>query len=252
MAGDGPTVSASSSMDFSDSDEADSLPADPVELCRHYGDGFYESGVQYWSAQEPTVSGMLGGLDWTSGPDIAFSKTILERYIRDHHLNTNSCADVACGIGRISTLLLSKYFKRIDLVDPVERFVLQAAAELTALGIDARPHACGAQDWHFEDSFDCFWLQWVLMFLTEDDCLALLRRCKEHLNPNGMIVVKENTILSPKRQDALWWEIDHSFARTLQHICDLCVEAGLRIDFSEQQPDWNPELLPVYCLVLKI
>jgi protein N-terminal methyltransferase len=238
-------------MDFFDPEEGDPLTMDPTEAVRLHGDHFYLTGVQYWNTQEPNASGMLGGFEWTSVPDITFSKVILERYIREHHLNTNSCADVACGIGRISTLLLSKYFKRIDLVDPVEKFVSQAATELTALGIDARPHVCGAQDWYFEENFDCFWLQWVLMFLTDDDCLALLQRCKEHLNPNGMIVVKENTMLSPNREDALWWAEDHSFARTLQHICDLCVQAGLRIDFSEQQPNWDPGLIPVYCLVLK-
>jgi trans-aconitate methyltransferase len=128
---------------------------------------------------------------------------ILERYIHGHHLNANSSGDVVCGIGRISTFLLSNYFKRIDLVDPVEKFVFQAATELTALGIDARPHACGAQNWYFEDNFDCFWLKCVLMFLTDEDCFALLQRCKEHLNSNGMIIVKENTMLSPNRKDVL-------------------------------------------------
>jgi protein N-terminal methyltransferase len=128
---------------------------------------------------------------------------------------------------------------------------LSISAIPASLGVDARNHACGAQDWQFDENFNCFWLQWVLMFLTDSDCLALLRRCRAHLNPNGIIVVKESTVISANREDALFWCEDHSFSRTLTHLCDLCTEAGLQIDFCEPQPDWDAELIPVHCLVLK-
>jgi protein N-terminal methyltransferase len=226
---------------------------DPAEVFRHYGQGreFYSPGLEYWARQEATLHGMLDGRLNTSPPDIAFSKVILDKYVTGHSLGTTACVDVACGIGRISSLLLSKYFRRIDLVEPVAEFAAKAEADLRRAGIDARKHVCGAQDWHCDDDFDCFWLQWTLMFLTDDDCVALLRRCAAHLRPNGIIVVKENVVLSREKADALWWELDHSFSRALGHVCDLCVAAGLRIDFSEQQPDWDEELLPVQCLVLK-
>jgi protein N-terminal methyltransferase len=224
---------------------------EPAKVFEECGSSFYLAGAEHWGKQGTTVEDMLGGLAWTNGPDLMFSRSVLDRYVKEHHLGRGSCADVACGIGRISKFLLSKYFKRIDLVDPVGKFVLQAERELTALGINVHKHVCGAQDWEIDENFDCFWLQWTLMFLTDNDCIALLRRCKDHLNPNGIVFVKENTVLSEKREDALWSAEDHSFSRTLSHVCDLCTEAGLRIDFCAPQPLWDPELIPMSCLVLK-
>jgi protein N-terminal methyltransferase len=229
----------------------ESVAVDPADVFRQYGREFYSAGLEYWSRQAATLDGMLDGRLQTSAPDLAFSEAVLARYVREHSLGTGACVDVACGIGRVSRLLLSRYFRRIDLVEPVAAFAAQAERELRAAGVDARAHICGAQDWRCGDDFDCFWLQWTLMFLTDDDCVALLRRCAAHLRPHGVIVVKENVVLSPARADALWWAADHSFARTLAHVCDLCAAAGLRVDFSGPQPDWDPELLPVQCLVLK-
>ena len=36
------------------------------------------------------------------------------------------------------------------------------------------------------------WVQWALLYLTDQDAVAFFQRCKTGLAPGGIIVVKEN------------------------------------------------------------
>ena len=40
--------------------------------------------------------------------------------------------------------------------------------------------------------YDCIWLQWFLMYLTDDDLVEMLQRCAKNLKEDGIIVIKEN------------------------------------------------------------
>jgi protein N-terminal methyltransferase len=192
---------------------------------------------------------MLDNMTWTSAPDLEFSRSILSKYVTQP--NSGLCADLGCGIGRISIHVLSHFFRRIHLVEPVEKFIAKAESDLSAMGVEVQKYNCGAQDWAIEATYDCIWIQWVLMFLTDDDAVALLTKCKDHLCENGLIVVKENTILSNDRRDAVWCPSDHSFSRTLPHMRNLFLRAGLKVDFAKEQPNWSADLVPLYCWVLK-
>jgi protein N-terminal methyltransferase len=161
------------------------------------------------------------------------------------------CADLGCGIGRVSLNVLSHYFRRIHLVEPVEKFIIKAECDLTAMGIEVRKYVCAAQNWVIEVTYDCIWIQWVIMFLTDEDAVKFLKNCKHHLSENGLIVVKENTVLANERNEAVWSPADHSFARTLPHMRDLFERAELTIPFAKEQPNWSPDLIPLYSWVLK-
>eukprot|EP01066_Platyproteum_vivax_P000230 Platyproteum_vivax@DN10264_c0_g1_i1.p1 len=43
-----------------------------------------------------------------------------------------------------------------------------------------------------EHYYDCVWIQWVALYLTDDDFIKFLQRCERSLLPNGVIVLKEN------------------------------------------------------------
>jgi hypothetical protein len=162
------------------------------------------------------------------------------------------CADLAWGMGGVAVELLAKYFPRIDLIDPVEKFVLKAESDLTSAGVVVRKFLCGAQEWIIEDRYDCFWVQWAQMSLTDDDCVAFLRQCGEHLNESGIVVVKDNTVLSNERRHALWCPHERSISRTLPHQHDLFTRAGFRVDFEGAQSGWpSVDFVPLYCFVLK-
>jgi protein N-terminal methyltransferase len=227
----------------------DFAEVNPDDVFRYYGKNFYSIGRRYWSTEATSLDGMLGDLNWTHTPDINFSRKVLERYIPQ--ITPGLCADVGCGIGRISITLLSNYFQRIDLVDPIPKFLTKAESDLASSGVVVRKFACGAQDWVIEDRYDCFWVQWVLMFLTDTDCIALLTRCRDHLTESGIVVVKENTVISNIRSHALWCPLDHSISRTLPHQRELFVKAGFRVDLAQEQPEWSDDLIPLYCFVLR-
>jgi protein N-terminal methyltransferase len=203
----------------------------------------------YWSGQPATFSGMLAGFVHLHNPDIRWSESVLRRYFAPGA--SASCADVACGIGRCSVSLLCRYFGRITLVEPVARFLAQAAATVAERGVEVRTCECGAQDWEIDEDFDCFWLQWVLLFLTDVDCVRFLRKCKERLRLGGIIFVKENLALSPDTDCALWCPDDHSLSRTREQLAELIAAAELVVDFEGEQLDWDQTMLPLYCYVLK-
>jgi protein N-terminal methyltransferase len=224
---------------------------DPDEAFRHFGSTYYDAGLRHWGMKDASVSGMLDGFIQTNDPDLTFSRGILKRYLRDHQLNTDSCADVGCGIGRISMSILTKHFRHITLVEPVAKFLRKAEADVAQTGVTVRAIECGAQDWQIDEDFDCIWLQWVLMFLTDEDAVSLLMRCKQHLRPNGIVVVKDNMIQSRRKSDAVWFPNDHSLSRTVFHVRDLIGRSGLRVDYNREQTSWNDEFIPLYCFVLK-
>ena len=48
------------------------------------------------------------------------------------------------------------------------------------------------QDYYPDGKFDLFWFQWCIGHLSDKDFILLLKRMKENLNENGMIVIKDN------------------------------------------------------------
>ena len=237
-------------LGWGSSQEDDVCQCDLEEMFTKYRDDFYGAGVKYWETQKPTVDGMLGGFPETSGPDLRFSKSILDEYLKSHQVGRERCADVACGIGRVSLALLRHYWKQIDLVEPVQTFIDQAETSLVSEGVTTRKFTCGAQDWNPDVNYDCIWAQWTLMFMTDDDAVAFLKRCKQHLSPNGIIVVKENTVVSDDKAEGLWFQQDHSTARTVGHFLDLFKKARLKLVVKRRQDDWSEGLVPLFMFIL--
>jgi hypothetical protein len=98
---------------------------------------------------------MRDGFIETNTPDISFPRTIFERYLQQYDLNPVSCAYVACGIRRLSLARLSRYFRRLTLVETVDKFIDKAEADLKSYEIDVRKFNCGAQDWEIDADYDC-------------------------------------------------------------------------------------------------
>jgi protein N-terminal methyltransferase len=229
---------------------AEACEMDPTPIFQYFGDDYYKAGLEHWSAQEDTVGGMLDGFVNTDEPDLTFSEQILRDYAKSHRLQLNRAADVACGIGRVSIGMLGKFFKHISLVEPVPKFLTRAETSLREMGIDVTSHCCGAQSWSITESFDCFWLQWVFLFLTDDDSVLLLKKCRLHLSKSGIVVVKENVVLSESRAETIWWPKDHSLTRSRGHLRQLFRAAGLRVALEEKQPNWPADLVPLLIFVL--
>ena len=113
---------------------------------------------------------------------------------------------------------------------------------------------CGMQDhkWSPDLLYDCIWLQWFLMYLTDDDLVEQLTKCKEHLTINpetqmsGFIIIKENICERGTSRD----DEDNSVIRTVQMFNDIFDKVGLMILHTSRQPGWSKDLFPVQLWVL--
>ena len=227
--------------------------ADPDRVFEQNKEGWYEKSEQYWSKQDKNTSGMLGGYPEVSKQDIDQSCALIEKYQTKKKLGNIKCADCGCGIGRVADQCLSKYFSECDLIDPVASFIEEAEKKLSSK-IQTRSFAVGIQDWNPDTKYDLIWCQWSVMYLTDKDAIAFLKRCKEALNKNGIICIKDNIASADKtvkKHNAQFFKEDNGICRTYTHYKQLFALAELDLIECVQQKDYPKELLPLYIFVLK-
>jgi protein N-terminal methyltransferase len=154
-------------------------------------------------------------------------------------------------IGRITKGLLLEVADAVDVIEPVAKFVAPLQ-EVTGV---RNVFNVGLEDWRpaEETLYDLIWVQWCVGYLTDEQFVAFLKRCRAALNPNGgIMVVKEN--LSTSGSDALD-AVDGSVARVDSSFLSLFDEAGWRIVRTETQKGFvsrlPKKLLPVRSYALK-
>jgi protein N-terminal methyltransferase len=90
--------------------------------------------------------------------------------------------------------------------------------------------------------------------LTDKDAIAFLQRCRAHLNPNGLIFVKDNVAghgLDAKKEEALFVGQGAGICRVYGHYVELFEAAGLTIVEAAKQKGLSDGLLPVFCFMLQ-
>lgn len=117
----------------------------------------FKDGVSYWNSTEATVNGVLGGYGTTSVPrlDAAASRMLLLSILPGLSTITPAhrakqplskslpvttrrsfrALDCGAGIGRVSSNVLLPLFNRVDIVEPVAKF-LQEAERAAIIGRD--------------------------------------------------------------------------------------------------------------------
>lgn len=225
----------------------------PDDVFKHFGDSFYGAGEVFWGKMTNDINGMLDGFGDTNNMELDYSERFLKYLIKHCDLGNGHAADIGAGIGRVTENILQKYFDKIDLVEPVASF-LEVAKKNLSDQKRYRFFQLPAQKWTVPDSYDCFWCQWTLMFLTDDDCVKFLNQCREHLKPNGIIIVKDNVSVHDRnalRNKAIWEPRDHSISRTYLHYISLFKLAGLELLREKPQPEWSLDLQPLMCWALR-
>lgn len=72
-----------------------------------------------------------------------------------------------------------------DLLEPVNHLLDQARRNLSSNSKAGDFILSSLQDYAPPPQrYDCIWLQWCVLYLTDDDCVSFLKRCKPNLNPN--------------------------------------------------------------------
>jgi protein N-terminal methyltransferase len=69
---------------------------------------------------------MLGGLTYLNNIDVKNSKNLLTRLKANNNRKFGLALDVACGIGRVTEEVLSKYYVRVDLLEQNPIFLEKA------------------------------------------------------------------------------------------------------------------------------
>lgn len=212
---------------------------------------FYSNAEDYWREVAPTVDGMLGGYGSISNVDINGSKAFLKKFLGEAEGKTGKgCAlDCGAGIGRITKRLLLPLFDTVDMVDVTREFLDEAKKYLGADGKRVANYFCqGLQDFVPEAGrYDVIWIQWVIGHLTDEHLVEFLRRCRDALRPDGLVVIKDNVSYEGVVPD----EVDSSVCRDLGIVHRLVGRAGLRVVHEEQQLDFPKEIYQVHMLALR-
>jgi len=220
------------------------------------GDEWYNKAMEYWSQQDASINGVLGGFGDLHPIDVSGSEQLLNLVSQQIPGCMISCAvgaDCGAGVGRITQFLLSKKLSRIDIIEPCLKLIEKAKIELPKTmkeeQIGQFIHS-PLQKWEpMAKRYNLLWHQWVLLYLTDKDCIDYLIRCRESLKTgSGVICIKENVALNG--QQFLVDSDDNSVTRTLDQYKDLFKSAGLRIAVQMRQGRWPTHLFPVIMFAL--
>lgn len=140
----------------------------------------YEKSLEYWADIPPTVDGVLGGFGFISNVDIDGSEKFLNSLLASNDAPSAGIAiDCGAGIGRITKFLLTRHFQEVDIVEPDEKFINSIKEFVGELSVKlSNLYKVGLQEFMPVRKYDVIWNQWVLGYLTDDDLIAYLNRCK--------------------------------------------------------------------------
>lgn len=143
-------------------------------------------------------------------------------------------------------------FEKIDLQDSSTK---QVAAAKENVPFIENYFISGFQDFKPSFRYDCIWLQWFVQYLTDDDLINALSRCRESLTfdeasgKRGIIFIKEN--VTDEESSAYYDRDDSSIVRSKDYFEVLFETAGLEVMHTSLQEDWDPELFPLRMWVLR-
>jgi len=209
-------------------------------------DKWYAKAKEYWTTQTDTVDGMLGGYGHVSDKDEAGSI----KYIKALKLDSAGVAlDVGAGIGRVTKNVLLQCFAKADLLEANADFSKKARTYVGNENLD-NIFTLGMEEFTPEEGrYALIWIQWCIIYLTDDDLVAFLQRCAKGLAPGGMIGIKDNVCSA-----AMGFEVDNtdnSVTRSDQHYKSLFSRAGLVLVEDQVQKDLPKELFQVRMYALQ-
>ncbi|RKF63833.1 Alpha N-terminal protein methyltransferase 1 [Erysiphe neolycopersici] len=203
---------------------------------------------RYWQGIDADNGGMLGGYGYISGIDLRGSRNFVQRLdLSFNGAKLSRAVDCGAGIGRITKGLLLDIATAVDIVEPIDKF---SNAIKGTPGID-EIFNCGLEDWLPTHNYNLIWNQWCLGYLNDAQLLAHLKKCVRVLEPDGLIIVKENISTS---QADVFDDIDSSVTRTDKKFLEIFDQSGLKIKRAEIQNGFPKGLYPVkmYALLPKV
>jgi len=215
---------------------------------------WYEKSASYWATQSASVNGMLGGLGRLDKRDTAASAAFLSA-LRDagYVRLAGTALDVGAGIGRVTRRLLLPLFARVDMLEQNEHYLMESGPFLQ----DAQGNGNGRvehriatgmhlfnADWNggvLRRRYELIWIQWCIIYLTDDHLVAFLEECLKCLKEGGLICVKDNVA----REGFLVDKDDSSVMRSDAYLKHLFARARVRVVRETMQRDFPKNVFPV-------
>ena len=199
---------------------------------------------------------MLGGYGFTHDLDIKDSAKLIERLRDQFHVQLGSVLGKKCllitecgaGIGRIAHSLLTKYYKRTDLLEPAANLMAKAKESLKDNPNIGEFHQKGMEEFEFAQKYDTIWIQWVIGYLTDNDLLAFLHKCKDNLNTNGVVVIKDNAC---EHYGFILDKSDCSIARNVNYYNTIFNHAGYDVLLTERFKEFPEDAMPIMKFVIR-
>ena len=220
-----------------------------IQDCMSNREGWYSHSKTYWSTVPSTIDGMLGGYGSLTFSDLASSVQFLAPLYKEGG-NTGLALDCGAGIGRVTKGLLLNIFDKVEMIDTCREH-LDSAQEFLGGELFSRvsaQHCCGLEDFQpIEKVYDLVWIQWVIIYLSDYDFIALLARFKRSLKEGGYIVIKDNVCKSGSEMD----EQDGSVTRSDYQLKQIFKKAGCEVVIDTHQRDFPKELFKVKYYALR-
>ena len=229
------------------------FPADPNAIYQDNTEQWYINSRFFWSIQEPSVESMTQGPDELSSIDLKFTYFVLSLLKSEKKIRGGRVADCGGGIGRVSFQVLTHFYNRIDIIDPIPHFLLKAR-EYLEKELPVEIYQVGIEEWAPSEFYDAFYIQWTLCHLTDKDIVSFLKRCKLKANKDARFFIKENIAgmtLDTEKSQYEYYPEKNSICRTYNHYCELFKSAGLILEEYRIQPNWPIDFLTVVLFILK-
>lgn len=220
-------------------------------------DEWYSKRKKHWEKKEATMKSVLGGWEETHLPDIKCSNELLAGLIYSKQLKSGKALDCGAGIGRVTEYVLLNHFEMIDLMEQDEKFV-NKSKEILKDNPKIRNITCSPlQTFDFNnEKYDLMWIQWCLENIEDQDLNKFMDKCREHLNDDGVIIVKENYFsqLNEKeienKKEFEYSEEDLSKQRRDSFYINLFFKHKFKIIKHFVNPNWPSSIMPLIVYVL--
>lgn len=112
------------------------------------------------------------------------------------------------------------------------------------------------QNWPLEGTRETIFLPYEALItavspqtghLTDEHLSSFLKRCRLGLQPNGIIVIKDNMA----QEGVIMDDVDSSVCRDLEVVCKIIRRAGLSLLAQEKQENFPEEIYHVYTLAMR-
>jgi protein N-terminal methyltransferase len=208
-------------------------------------EGWYGKAISYWKSVPATVDGVLGGLEKVHPVDVKESAAFIDPLLTKARKRGLDCG---AGIGRLTeTLMFPLGIEVADLIEPLPHMTAAARQRLPAERL-GEIYETSLQKAQLQHMYDLIIVQWVAIYLTDDDLAAFFASCKRHLNDGGIIFFKENC---SSDNSFTVDKDDSSLTRSDPHYREIFKAAGVTVVKDGFQRSWPEELYKVrmYALV---